>query len=140
MTFTAAADPLIDTLLATITPPSGWAKVATKAPPAKYEPNKVYCWALRQTPINVNTGDVVELAFFLRLAWSVGTDEEQGQVRLTATSDAIDNGLATVLTAVAANRTSAVWEWIQVDNTDPQAIVTFQERAGWADLSGYRLV
>jgi hypothetical protein len=139
MTYTAAADPLVDTLLAAITPPAGWTKVATKAPPPKYEPNKVYCWALRQQPHNVNTGDAVELWFYLRLAWSVGTDEEKGQIRLTPTSDTIDNGLATVQTAVVANRTSPVWEWIQVDTTDPQAIITFDERAGWVDLSGYRL-
>lgn len=142
MTFSAAVNPIIDAVLALIEVPDGWDKISTAAPPPVYEPNKLYCWALPQQPkpAGMDGGDQVELWFYLRLAWSVGTDEETGQVRLRTTSDVIDDGLEAIEGVLRANRDSEVWEWIQVDRMDPNAIVTFQERAGAADVSGYRIV
>ena len=142
MTFSAQLDPIIDAALAMVSLPTGWTKSSVATAPASYEPNTLYCWG-RQEPraVAMDGGSHEELWFFLTMAVAKGTDEARGHTRLRATSDSIDaDGLAAIDTAVRQNRTSAVWEWIQIDRLEPNAAIAFQERVGWASLSGYRYV
>ena len=141
MTFTASLLPIVDELLALISVPSGITKDGSGSAPVVHAPDTLYGWPVRQTPRAEGDGSLDDSRFTLRLAWAVsGKLEEDGQVRLRAVSDLIDAGVQAVLDAVRVHRQGGTWEWLQVDAVTYDAIVTFDVRAAWIDLSGYRLI
>lgn len=143
MTFTAEVNPIVDRVLSLVSVPNGWTKSATASPPPKFEPNVLYGFPSRPQqprPVGLDFGDQSDILFFVRLAWSLGTNEEQGQTRKRSSADNLDVRLAGIVTAVQDNRANDLWEWIQVDAADPGAATTFDERVAAADLSGWRIV
>lgn len=141
MTYASSLLPIVDAIRGLITLPTAMEADTSGAAPVKYAPERLYIWPRTQQFIPEGDGSLDLGRFRIRVAWSrAGQGEGMGQVRLPAISTQLDEGVQTVVDMVRANRTSATWESLVVDEVRYDAIVTFDVRAAWIDLSGYRLI
>lgn len=142
MTYSTSLLPIVDALAALITVPDSMSTDATGAAPPKYAPDVFYLWPRSQTPRPEGDGSTDWTTFRLRAAWSrAGQGEAMGQTRLRAISEQLDAGVKAIVDAVRANRTNeGLWRSLEVEDVTYDAVVTFDVRAAWVDITGWRLV
>jgi hypothetical protein len=142
MSFSEAILPIVDAIAALPPLPAGFTLDGAGALPQEYRPNTLYAAPLTQQGQTVDTGQGDQALFRVRLAYCVdGAGEDGGKRRLRAVSDAQDAGVVLIADAVRANRARAdLWEWLQVDNVQYDAIAQHDCRAAWIDLSGWRYI
>lgn len=147
MTASTAVQPIVTALRGLITVPSGMTMDATGSAPPRYAPDTIYVWPRTQTLDELETtgdgGGTSQAWFRIRIAWArAGQGEAMGQTRLAAVSSQLDTGVQTIVDMVRANRTSAdpAWRALRVDEVTYDAVVTFDVRAAWIDISGWRFV
>jgi len=141
MTFSNSLLPIVDAVGALITLPSTMTLDTSGAAPPTYAPGILYLWPRSQQPRPEGDGSVDMTTFRIRAAWSVaGQGEGMGQTRLRSISDALDEGVRVISQAVRGNRTSALWRSLEVEEITYDAVVTFDCRAAWVDITGWRFV
>lgn len=147
MTASTAVQPIVTAIRGLITVPTGMTLDTSGAAPPRYAPETIYVWPLRQTLDELETtgdgGGTSQAWFRIRVAWArAGRGEAMAQTRLAAISAELDAGVQEVVDKVRANRTSAdpAWRALHVDEVTYDAVVTFDVRAAWIDISGWRFV
>ncbi len=101
-------------------------------------PDMLYLWPRRERFVADGQGQLDRRNFELRLAWCVDdTFARSGGVEDRTVSDAIAAKVEAIRAVVAANRSGATWEWIQLDVADYEALATAERRGALIDISGY---
>ena len=141
MTYATPILPIVDAVRGLITLPSDMTADTSGAAPPKYEPDTLYCWPQTQTTQPEGTA-TDWTTFRVRVAWAVaGQGEGMAQTRLRAISDDLDDAVETIVDAVRANRTyEGLWRSLEVTEVTYDAVVTFDVRAIWVDITGWRLI
>ncbi len=141
MAFESSLLPVVDEIAALFTLPTDWSLDATAARPAKYAPDTVYVFPRTQPYTGEGDGQLDLGRFRIRVAWSsAGGGEAVAWERLRAISVILDDGIEEVIDKVRANRTSTTYQGLEVELVTYDAVVTFDVRAAWVDLAGWRII
>jgi hypothetical protein len=141
VTFSWALLPIVDAVAALVSLPGGFTLDGAGALPQEYRPNTLYAAPGLQTAAVADTGGTDQVDFRIRLAYSVSSaGEDGGLLRLRSVSDAEEAGLLLIAAAVVAHRQGSLWDWLKVEQAQPDAVAQIDCRVLFVDLSGYRLV
>jgi hypothetical protein len=104
-----------------------------------WEPGLLYLWPRRETYGPDGQGQLDRRNFALRVAWVAGDDiARAGGSEDRAVSDAIAARVEDMHSVVAANRAADLWEWLQFDAVDYEALRTLADRGVYVDISGWQ--
>ena len=131
---------ILDEVLAMLEP-DAQLRDGTCARPVVYTHDLLYGWPRRSKYDPEGDGSLDEHQFTVRLAWAADANfEVESGVRDRATTLAIDAKVSAMRAAIAANRTGATYEHLQVDAVDYETLITSHVRGVYVDVSGYMLL
>lgn len=133
---------VVDTIAAAVPVGTGITRDGTGARPAKYEPDTLYAWAVRDRRDVEGDGSVDDSRFTVSLAYTVASAEDADTGRDRDVSEALDDAADAIAEWVREHRAreDGKWHHLQVDEIDLVGLHGFDYRGVLMTLSGMREV